>query len=173
MDEADLIRRFVEAGDGDVFAVLVERHRRRVEAVVAAIAGADDRGFVEDVVQDVFIKCAATLHSFRFESAFSTWLYRLAFNLAVDARRRARSRRERERKYVERRMLERPIRGDAAVRDAVDRLPDVYRFVVHAHYWLGYTAADMAEILGVAEGTVKSYLFRARAMLARTIRGEP
>lgn len=166
MDEADLIRRFTQDGDGDAFTVLVEHHRLRVRSVVAATLGADGRALIDDVVQDVFIKCAATLHAFRFESALSTWLYRLAFNLAVDSYRSMRSRRERERRYAEVERLQRPA-GDDVVREAVISLPDVYRFVVHAHYWLGHTMPEIGEMLGVAEGTVKSYLFRARAMLAR------
>lgn len=169
MDEADLIRRFTQNGDDDAFAVIVEHHHRRVRSVVAATLGADGRMLVDDVVQEVFVKCAATLHAFRFESAFSTWLYRLAFNLAVDSYRSMRSRRERERRYAEVERQQRAEKGDDAVREAMTRLPDVYRFVVHAHYWLGHTMPEIGEMLGVAEGTVKSYLFRARAMLARRI----
>jgi len=165
MDDADLIRRFTADGDAGAFAALVDRHRRRVGAIVASISGAAD----DDVVQDVFIKCAATLHSFRFECAFSTWLYRLAFNLAIDARRSAHKRRERERRYAEATRATAP-KGDEALRDAVERLPDVYRLAVRAHYWLGYTTAEIGEMLGVAEGTVKSYLFRARAMIGEKLR---
>jgi RNA polymerase sigma-70 factor (ECF subfamily) len=167
MDEADLILRFTKHGDDEAFAVLVERHRRRVRSVVAATLGVDGRTLADDVVQDVFVKCATALHAFRFESAFSTWLYRLAYNLAVDSYRSMRSRGERDRRYAETERQQRPAEGDEAIRDAVMRLPDVYRFVVHAHYWLGHTMPEIAEMLGVAEGTVKSYLFRARTMLAQ------
>jgi RNA polymerase sigma-70 factor (ECF subfamily) len=167
MDDAELIRRFTSSGDEDAFQAIVQRHRVRIAGIVSAILGADDRAHIDDVAQDVFIKCAETLASFRFESAFATWLYRLAYNIAIDARRSARARRERERRFSES-LRHRPGHHES-VRDAVDRLPDVYRFVIHAHYWLGHTTSEIAEMLGVADGTVKSYLFRARAILGRKI----
>jgi RNA polymerase sigma-70 factor (ECF subfamily) len=170
MDDADLIRRFLASRDDEAFAGIVQRHRYRVFRVVAAILGEEDAGFADDVVQDTFVRCAAVLHSFRFESSFSTWLYRLAFNVAIDARRSMQARRRREQGFAESSNRSRSSPPNESVRDAVRALPDVYRFVINAHYWFGSTTSEIAELLGVADGTVKSYLFRARALLSRELK---
>lgn len=167
MDDAELIRRFI-AGQDNAFSTLIERHRRRVASVVAGVVGVEGRETVDDIVQEVFIRCAATLPSFRFESAFSTWLFRLAYNMAVDARRSERARHAREGRFAETRGRQRPD-DQNGVRDAVNALPDVYRFVIHAHYWLGHTTAEIGELLGIPAGTVKTYLCRARAILAARV----
>ncbi|MGH9423035.1 MAG: RNA polymerase sigma factor [Thermoanaerobaculia bacterium] len=170
MDDADLIRRFLAGRDDDAFAEIVQRHRHRVFRVVASILGEDGAAFADDVVQDTFIRCAAVLDSFRFESSFSTWLYRLAFNVAIDARRSMQARIRREQGFAEWSRKSRSSSPDESVRDAVRALPDVYRFVINAYYWFGSTTSEIAELLGVADGTVKSYLFRARAILSRELK---
>ena len=53
----------------------------------------------------------------------------------------------------------------SAIRQAMNRLPDLYRSALHLHYWMGMTVAEVGETLAVPEGTVKSYLHRARAKL--------
>lgn len=172
MDDRALIERYLASRDSDAFATLIDRHHRYVSRIVAAILGPERSAFVEDTVQDVFVRCESTLGAFRNESAFTSWLYRLAYTIAIDARRSLLSRRAREDTFARERMRRRTEAGeDAAVRDAVQRLPDLYRFVVHAHYWLGHTTAEIAEMLDVPEGTVKSYLFRARARMARLLEG--
>ncbi len=58
----------------------------------------------------------------------------------------------------------------SAIRRAMDRLPDLYRSALHLHYWMGMTVAEVGETLSVPEGTVKSYLHRARARLNTLLR---
>jgi RNA polymerase sigma-70 factor (ECF subfamily) len=165
MEDAELIRQAV-AGDEQAFATLLDRHRRRVVSVVASVLGTEGRPMIEDIVQDVVVKTAAALASFRFESSFATWLYRLTFNVAVDARRSAGARHARERAYAETLADRHESASFDALHHAMDELPPVYRFVIHAHYWLGHTTPEIGTMLGVSPNTVKSYLFRARNMLA-------
>jgi RNA polymerase sigma-70 factor (ECF subfamily) len=61
-----------------------------------------------------------------------------------------------------------PLR-DRAVRDCVERLPDAQRSAVRLHYWLGETVDEIAVLLGTRPGTVKSWLFRARELVARCL----
>jgi RNA polymerase sigma-70 factor (ECF subfamily) len=85
-DEQDLIRESSQ-GDRESFRVLVERYQNRMLRLVSQIV--HSREDAEDIVQESFVKAYASLGSFRQQSSFYTWLYRIAFNLAIDWKRRA------------------------------------------------------------------------------------
>lgn len=153
--------------DVPAFDAIVAQHRDRVHRVALSVLGPGFEADAEDVAQDVFVQLLRVLESFRGESALGTWLHRVAFNLAVDRKRRARFRKPHldvtetlvaggEELDVETR------RGVAA---AVDRLPDAYRAVVHLHYWMGESVEEIALTLAIPAGTVKSHLHRARNLL--------
>jgi RNA polymerase sigma-70 factor (ECF subfamily) len=152
--------------------------------LVASILGPFADLDAEELTQEVFVRVHERLDSFRGESRFSTWLYRLAYNKTIERRRRARLRVE----HVPCEGLTAPAvpsgpheaalerERERAVALLVEGLPDVYRSVVHMHYWMDQTIDEIAETLDVPAGTVKSYLSRARARLrerakARGIQG--
>lgn len=165
MSEAQLIRR---ASDGDSRAVraLYERYAPRVYAVVRRIAGDDE--VAQDYAQEAWIRAIRALPTFRGDARFSTWLHRIAVNAALQAVRKAEARRKYEGPIPEQVPVA-PRTGDAFLQDrlerALDRLPDGMRRVLILHDVEGYTHEEIGEVLGIASGTSKSQLFKARAKM--------
>jgi RNA polymerase sigma-70 factor (ECF subfamily) len=176
-DEA-IVSGYLKTRDPDLFRLLLERHQSRVLRLVVSILGPFADLDAEGVTQDVFVRAHEKLASFRGESRFSTWLHRLAYNRAIELRRQARLRFEHvpcgdapaapapdgpHEAAVER-------ERELAVARLVEELPDVYRSVVHLHYWMDQSVEEIAATLDVPAGTVKSYLARARARLRERAR---
>ncbi len=179
-DDFSLVSRFLEQADERAFSLLVSRHREPVFRVAVGVLGPGFVADAEDVTQEVFMRLLSGLASFRGESRLSTWLYRLAFRMAVDKKRRVRY----HRPHLGDEMLrELPSEGaatnpfDAAQRRQraermaaeLDRLPDAERAALYQHYWLGLSLLEIAELLACPEGTVKSYLHRGRKRLAKAL----
>jgi RNA polymerase sigma-70 factor (ECF subfamily) len=121
-------------------------------------------------VQEVFLQLYQRIHTFEGRSQFSTWLYRMAYNRALDKLRAHRARPEAA-LAIEPAIsptVSDPLR-DGALADCIARLPDGQRTTLHLHYWLGHTSAEIAGMLGVRPGTVKIWLFRARYHLAQCL----
>lgn len=166
------------------FAALVSRYQSRVHRLVAGILGPAYSADAEDATQEVFLLAYRKLDSFRGEAKISTWLYRLAYNRAIDYRRRL----DRRRDDVE--LPSEPVSSEAtrapasplgellssergqALRRHLDGLPPKQRTAIHLHYWLGCTVAEIAELMDSKPPTVKSHLFRARRALARRLEKE-
>lgn len=170
-----LARRFRDGRDAKVFDELVRRYQASVFRIVAATLG-PDKNDVEDCVQEVFIDVFYKIGNFRFQSRFSTWLYRVARNKAVDVLRKPRFRLphvdseavkeqfDAESGFEEQRVVE---ATDLRVRHAVQSLPTRQRSVVYLFYWLEVPIAEIAELMSMKSGTVKSELYRARQRLAK------
>ncbi len=169
MDERELVQR---AREGDRLAMtrLYEAHARRVYGVVRRLAGDDH--LAEDLSQEAWVRVFQKLHLFRGESAFGTWLYRLATNVALNRLRRG-SRRDEVETAAE--MPQVTAAPDEAVVNrrvlaaALDRLPEGYRRVLILHDVEGWTHEEIAEALEVAVGTSKSQLHKARARMRELI----
>jgi RNA polymerase sigma-70 factor (ECF subfamily) len=165
MNEAQLIRRACE-GDGPAVRALYERYSPRVYAVVRRIAGDDD--LAQDYSQEAWIRAIRALPTFRGDSRFSTWLHRIAVNSALQALRKSETRRKREAPMPESVSVA-PPRSDALLGQrlewALDRLPERMKKVLILHDVEGYTHDEIGELLGVAAGTSKSQLFKARAKM--------
>ena len=128
----------------------------------------------EDVAQDILVRVHRALPTFRGDARFGTWVYRLAFNHALNVKGRARYRVPHEGDHE---LLAAPSlepRPDERLRDeqrrqavlaGVNELPDVYQSALRLHYWLGASMSEIADMLDVPENTVKSYLHRARRLL--------
>jgi RNA polymerase sigma-70 factor (ECF subfamily) len=162
----EVVRR-AQAGDEDAFQALYREQVGRVYALCLRLAG--EPATAEELTQDVFVRVWERLRSFRGESAFTTWLHRLATNVALMARRTA-GRRERRVASVEDPAVY--DRGTAPVaaanldlEQALARLPPGAREVFVLHDIEGYGHAEVGELLGIAEGTSKAQLFRARRLL--------
>jgi len=181
MDDAAVIARFRETGDRAMFGVLVERYQHRVHRLIAGVLGPAADADAEEICQEVFLRVFRKLDLFTGEASFGTWLYRIAFNIALDERRRTRFRPRRVPLEDAGEMigrvddpLARVLSGERRDRlgAALERLPDIYRTVLHMHYWLELSIEEIADSLSVPEGTVKSYLFRARRILKSALSGE-
>ena len=165
------------AGNGDVraFEALYRRHSRRVYAVLWRLCGHEARA--EDLVQEAFVRAWQALPGFRFESAFSTWLHRLAVNTALME---LRSRAGGEALETDDTALDVHPESDSAgqrtalaidLERAVATLPPRARAVLVLHDIEGWKHAEIAAELGMAVGSSKAQLHRARGLL-RTRLGE-
>jgi len=156
----------VRQGDIAAFEAIVDRHRAALVAVAAARLGS--LADAEDVAQDAFVQAYFRLHQLRKPEALPAWLRRLTDRLAL-----MRLRRRRE-EPVEPARLERMRAGTAAQAEGgadelLGRLPDGMRQAVALTCLAGYTSGEAAALLGVKEGTVRSRLSRARAMMREVI----
>lgn len=169
--ELDLVRR-AQAGEIVAFEQLYRRHVALIHAVCRRMSPSVARA--EELTQDVFIRAWRNLASFRHESAFATWLTRLAVNVVLSERRRL-SRREGHEEAAE--DLEglagpTPAAHPGAAIDlekAIAALPPGARTVLLLHDVQGLDHAEIAAALGVAVGTSKAQLHRARKLLREVL----
>jgi RNA polymerase sigma-70 factor (ECF subfamily) len=161
------------AGDPRAFAELVRRHRDRMWAV--ALRTLRDPEEAADALQDAFISAFRAAASFRAESQVTTWLHRIVVNACLD-----RIRRRQARPTVplpEAGPGEPAAAGDAmadretklVVAEALAALPEEQRVPIVLVDVEGYSVADTARLLGIAEGTVKSRCARGRVKLAKVL----
>jgi RNA polymerase sigma-70 factor (ECF subfamily) len=180
--DADLVRRAIRGRD-DGFEELVRRYQRPIVSYVYRMTGNYDAAL--DLTQDVFIKVYGSLARYRPEYKFSTWIYRIAHNTAIDHLRRQ-STREQELNgtSADGGIYERPVASDAPtpeqlseraerraeIEDVIQGLPPSYRELIvlrHAHD-LSYD--EIAEVTGLPLGTVKNRIFRAREAMRAPLR---
>ncbi|MFH8556065.1 MULTISPECIES: RNA polymerase sigma factor SigM [Streptomyces] len=171
--DADLLAMHVK-GDTAAFGEIVRRHRDRLWAVAIRTLG--DREEAADAVQDALVSAYRAAHTFRGQSAVTTWLHRITVNACLDRARKAASRRtspiaetehleqilephESAAMPAERRDLHRELLG------ALRTLPEEQRAALVLVDMQGYPVAEAAEILGVPTGTVKSRCARGRTRL--------
>lgn len=169
-----LVERCRDHEDHDAFGELVRRYRDKVFRLVVSILGQEFAPDAEDVAQEVFVRAHHALKSFRGEAGVGTWLYRIAFNHALNAKARMRYRAPHvtdealaSTASVERRADDQldDTRRRQLIETCMSELPDVYQSALRLHYWLGASMSEIAELLETPENTVKSYLHRARKLL--------
>jgi RNA polymerase sigma-70 factor (ECF subfamily) len=157
------------APDVDGFEQLYRQHAPRLYALATRISGSPTEG--EDLLQEIFVQAYRKLEGFRGDSAVGTWLYRLAVNYCLDY---VRSRRGKMVKLTTQLDVdngwEPSIRDDRAadrldLERAIRLLPDGCREVFVLHDVEGYNHQEIAAMLGIAEGTSKSQVFKARQKL--------
>lgn len=168
----------VVSGDQDAYRVLVDRYSNLVYTVAVRIVGNEEDA--EDVAQETFVRAYRALARFRGDSKFSSWIYRIAVNRALTHLKR----RKRRPATVElsatpsvasevtsRRVEENPeqvVLSDefrAQVRDAVAQLPGHYGAAITLFYLEEKSYKEVAAILGLPMGTLKTHLHRARTLL--------
>jgi RNA polymerase sigma-70 factor (ECF subfamily) len=163
----ELVRR-AQAGDQTAFRDLYHQLAGRVYALCLRLTG--DAGAAEERTQDVFVRAWDKLRSFRGESAFSSWLHRLAVNVVMNERRTTIRREQRVTPMATPEVLERG-KGEPTVGLSIDleraiaALPEGAREVFVLYDIEGYSHGEIAELTGIAEGTSKAQLFRARQLL--------
>ena len=168
---SDLTVRRAQQGDAAAFGELYRIHAGRIHALCLRLEG--DQARAEELTQDVFVRAWERLSSFRGESAFGTWLHRLAVNVVL-ADRRSLWRRGRRLFFTDDpAAFERP--GEAVgtsasdLETAIARLPPGARTVFVLHDVEGYTHEEIGRLSGIAEGTSKAQLFRARRLLREAL----
>lgn len=179
-DERDLVRR-ARRGDREAFSALVQRYQSRVVGVARALVHNPDDAV--ELAQETFIRAFQNLAGFEGRSSFSTWLYRIASNLAIDWRRR-------ETRYVvahgeeaESELRKIPsgegdsfrslVRDETSrkVREALKELTPEHREVILLREMEGLSYEEISEILNCPKGTVMSRLHYARSHLRSLLKG--
>lgn len=154
-------------GDRRSLETLLARHADRIHAICRRVLAHPEDAL--DASQEAMIAVARGIRNFDGRSLFTTWLYRVATNAALDEARR-RQRRPRPMEHV----AERAISADVAERvadqmqidDALGRIPPEFRAAVTLRDLAGFDYAEIAEMLGIPPGTVRSRIARGRAALA-------
>lgn len=176
--DRDIVHR-CRRGELGAFEELYNRYGSRLYTVAYRITGS--AADAEDLVQDIFLQVYRRLDSYRGEAALGTWLHRLAVNASLDFVRSKQGRRQRVTDTAEDLdALEAPAAGPWRADAALDRmdldraiakLPPSYRRAFLLHDVEGLEHHEIGEALGVAEGTSKSLLFKARTRLRVLLRG--
>lgn len=176
-EETQLIDLAVQ-GDRRAFSALVEINQERLFASMIQVTGSPDEA--EEVVQEAFIRAFIKLDTFQRNSQFFTWLYRIAFNSALTRKRRNRVRVSLDH-WRESNGLEVTDPADAVdepmlrqervnlVREAIQMLSDDHRAILVLREMQERSYEDIAEILEISIGTVRSRLSRARNQLKVTL----
>jgi RNA polymerase sigma-70 factor (ECF subfamily) len=172
--DEDLVRRFL-SGDRGAFAVLVERHERRVFNLALRMTGKEEDA--RDATQEAFLTALRKLSSFRGEAAFTTWLHRVTVNACYDLLRKRQRAPLLDRGAEEHTEPEPPPVPDHAdratlsvdVQRALLEVPADFRAVMILHDVQDLPQEEVSAILGIPIGTVKSRLHRGRISLARAL----
>ena len=177
----------VLAGEEPLFEVLVRRYQTRILSHVARMVG--NRDDAMDLSQEIFVKVFQALNRYNPEFKFSTWLFRIAGNAAIDHLRKRRPRTvplEQTDPSGQAKMssfeykshdldpygeLRNTERG-RAISKAISRLPPEFRELITLRHFTGLSYEEIAEIKEMPLGTVKNKLFRARAVLKEWLSGE-
>ena len=171
-DERWLVAR-ARQGDRHAARQLYDAHAQRVHRLVFRIC--EDEELAHDLTQDAFIRAFRQLDAFRGDSAFGTWLHRIAVTVALNAMRKVRRVRDRERPLDDSSELHAAPerRAEPDLRDrlyaAIDALPDSLRHAFVFYHVEGYTHNEIGGMLGIAEGTSKARVFEARAKLREVL----
>ena len=155
-------------GDTGAFERVYRAHLARVHNLARRMAGPDA---ADELTQDVFVRVWQKLATFRGDSAFGTWLHRLAVNVVIERFRTESTRRQRhyDGDEIFDRMASLPRSGDLAMDLdlAVSRLPDGAREIFVLHDVEGYKHREIAALLDISAGTSKAQLHRARMILRK------
>ncbi|TDQ09254.1 RNA polymerase sigma-70 factor (ECF subfamily) [Pedobacter metabolipauper] len=174
LQEKELVAKILQ-GDPKAFEALVMRYEKLVLYVTSKLIRSEDD--VMDVCQEVFIKVHRGIHKFSFNAKLSTWIARIAYLTAINHLRKYQT--ENQRRINDDELLleqyhfseETPehilIQKDVAayVHHLIDQLPLPYRTALTLYHLQEFSYAEIQEITGMPEGTIKNYLFRARKLL--------
>ncbi|MDR2494927.1 MAG: sigma-70 family RNA polymerase sigma factor [Spirochaetaceae bacterium] len=168
----------VVSGQKNLFRLLVNRHEKTVYAMgLSFFHNAED---ASDFTQEVFLKLFRALAHFEGRSRFSTWLYKIAYNTAVNSVTRRKEyqslaeekdgppARAEERAAPERAVLRDMVKE--AVREAVRELPERYRVCVDLFFFYGRSYLEIEAITGYPVNTIKSHVFRAKKLLREKLK---
>ncbi|MBQ2314283.1 MAG: sigma-70 family RNA polymerase sigma factor [Treponema sp.] len=161
------------AGDAGAFAKLMSLYQNRVEAV--GMSFFHNHTDTEDFVQDVFLKAYTSLTSFRGESRFSTWLTRIAYNMAINIKARSKT----YDSIADETLLPSPGRTPEeneirrltaeAIKEALRELPEQYAACLDFYFFHDMSYDEIAAVTDMPLNTIKSHIFRAKKILRRKL----
>lgn len=175
MNDKDLVTQIL-SGNMNAFTFLVNQHQRLVVHITGRLIQRQDE--LEDVCQEVFLKVFQNMGKYRFECKLSTWIATIAYNTSINYLR----------KFKKGDMIssdELPLLTNASVaetvdfertdlhqylRDQIELLPVQYRTVLTLFHLEEFSYQEIEQITGMPEGTIKSYLFRAKALLKEKLK---
>lgn len=174
--DCELVTRAI-AGREDGFEELVRRYQRPIAAYVYRMVGDYDAAL--DLTQEIFIKVYGSLHRYRSEYKFSTWIYKIAHNAAIDHLRRHSTREQSLVNQVDGEQYDLPIESGrlspeqeseraerrAEIETVVRQLPAAYRELIVLRHSHDLSYDEIADVTGLPLGTVKNRLFRAREVM--------
>jgi RNA polymerase sigma-70 factor (ECF subfamily) len=171
-DEHHWVRK-AQAQDTAAFEALYRLHVDKVYGLCLRMTG--NASEAEDCVQDAFIQAWTKLDKFRGESAFGTWMHRVAVNTVLGRMRKSRREQDRIRAVTEVSSVPDSIGDNGGLQDmelAINELPSGARHVFVLHGVYGYSHGETSGMLGIAEGTSKAQFHRARRLLAQQLNTE-
>lgn len=171
-DDFSLIKRF-NNGDETAFRTLVSRHKEKVRNLIYLTLGNTDA--IDDISQDVFVSVYRKLKTFRFESQFTTWLYRITVNKCRDHLRKIKIRSifspftNEEDTLIAPEQLPDDFDIKIIVREGIAKLPEKLKVPLILKDFDGLSYQEISETMGVEIGTIKSRIFRAREGLKKIL----
>ncbi|MCB0317916.1 MAG: sigma-70 family RNA polymerase sigma factor [Bdellovibrionales bacterium] len=186
-EEKELVR-LATAGDKDAFRQLVERYQNRAFTIAFSITKSHEEA--EDIVQESFVKAYLSLKKFKGESSFYTWLYRIVYNMSIDATRRKARRGGESLEFDESRdageisgqavvgSVENPqeayLRNETGnrIQNAINQLSEEHRTVIVLREFDGMSYDEISDVLGISRGTVMSRIHYARKYLQKVLLAE-
>ncbi len=167
----------INSGRRDDFKLIVEKYQRLVSHIVFRMV--NDTSDREDLSQEIFLKVYKNLKSFRFESRFSTWIAKIAYNECINHIKKKRMILFSDQKEgVLNRVVDKNILPDEAIEKLenreivlreINRLDVRYRVILTLYHIHGMRYREIGDVMNLPQGTVKSYLFRARRELKEAL----
>ena len=171
-DDFSLIKRFIEK-DESAFRILVQRHKEKVRNIIFMTL--NNSNVIDDIAQEVFITVYKNLKNFRFESQFTTWLYRITVNKCKDYLRKKNVRKI----FVPMKDADENFQYENSVEsndvskivmNAISKLPYKLKVPLMLKDIEGFSYQEIAETMEIEIGTVKSRIFRAREGLREILK---
>ncbi len=171
LDELKLIARCVAVDDRDAFGRLVEEYQDGLRRFLMNLT-MGDASLSDDLSQDTFLKAYLSIRSFRGLSRFKTWLYRIAYNEYCSYSRRRKEEREQDSYHQQDEGTSTAAVSDARmdIETCLKLLNETERTVALLFYLEDQPIKKIADITGMPQGTIKSYLARARVKMAETLK---
>ncbi|MFT9494295.1 RNA polymerase sigma factor [Anaerosolibacter sp.] len=173
MTDEEIVKKIIR-GNQEMFPQLIERYKDKIFTLVYRYT--NDYGEAQDVAQEIFIKIYKQMHTFRFQSKVSTWIYRVATNSCIDWDRKRKTKQDTIYLVNEELVIDQE-RGPEqlfllneqreAVRDIINGLPENYKLLVIMYHFQNMRYKEISEVLDMPMKTIETGLYRARVMIKK------